>query len=226
MYTTLNKIKKCRPCLGGWIKLLRHLGKTGPDDEPLSITTVLESNGLDDALWALRVLKWRDREKQLFAVKCARRVQHLVADQRSLNALDTAEAYANGAASLEELTEARKEAWEASAATDLLLETLAEKGESIWKARAADSAATAIWNAVSAENMLWGEYEDAGYCSSISAWEAASRAVMAAGEAAAMEAEVMDENRPVADAKDKASETERVFQAKLFAEIFSPERKD
>jgi hypothetical protein len=74
--------------------------------------------------------------------------------------------------------------------------------------------------------MLWGEYEDAGYCSSISAWEAASRAAMAAGEAAAMEAEVMDENRPVADAKDKAVDAERAFQAKLFAEIFSPERKD
>jgi hypothetical protein len=53
--TTLNEIRTAGPCEDGWAKLLRHLGKTKADDEPLPLLTVLESNGLDDALWCLRV---------------------------------------------------------------------------------------------------------------------------------------------------------------------------
>ena len=51
--TTLNKIRAGSPCKDGWEKLLKHLGKTAADDEPLSLLTVLGSNGLDDALWVL-----------------------------------------------------------------------------------------------------------------------------------------------------------------------------
>ncbi len=48
--TTLNRIRAHGPCAGGWAKLLKHLGKTQADDEPLPFATILESNGLDDAL--------------------------------------------------------------------------------------------------------------------------------------------------------------------------------
>ena len=51
MKTTLNKIKTHGPCLDGWRKLLRGLGKTEADTEPLAITTILDINGLADALW-------------------------------------------------------------------------------------------------------------------------------------------------------------------------------
>lgn len=34
-------------------KLLTYLGKTEPDYDPLFLTTILESNGLKDALFAL-----------------------------------------------------------------------------------------------------------------------------------------------------------------------------
>lgn len=58
MYTTtLNEIKKHNPCKTGWHELLVHLGKRQADDEPLSFTTILESNGLSDAIWALCVLE-------------------------------------------------------------------------------------------------------------------------------------------------------------------------
>jgi hypothetical protein len=57
-YTTLNKIRQHSPCKDGWGKLLRSLGKTEADDEPLSLITILDSNGLDDALWCLRA--WID----------------------------------------------------------------------------------------------------------------------------------------------------------------------
>ena len=41
----------------GWMeKLLSNLGKTAADDEPLSLITILDSNGLDDAPWCLRAV--------------------------------------------------------------------------------------------------------------------------------------------------------------------------
>ena len=49
MRTSLSAIRAHSPCQDGWSELLRHLGKTAADDEPLLITTILDSNGLDDA---------------------------------------------------------------------------------------------------------------------------------------------------------------------------------
>ena len=44
-----------------------------------------------------------EKELRLFAVWCARQVQHLMKDKRSLDALDVAERFALGKASVEEL---------------------------------------------------------------------------------------------------------------------------
>lgn len=129
MHTTLNKIRDHCPCRDGWAKLLRHLGKTEADDEPLSLLTVLDSNGLDDALWCLRAVDGFEKEMRLFAVACARDVQHLMTDPRSLRALDVAEEYAHGRASREELDAA----W--NAASDA----------------ACNAASDAAWNAAWAE---------------------------------------------------------------------------
>lgn len=112
MYTTLNQIREYGPCTEGWRKLLDHLGKKAADDEPLAITTILDSNGLDDALWCLRAVKGHDKEIRLFAVWCARQVQHLMTDKRSTDALDVAERFANGEATQEEWDAA----WDAAGA--------------------------------------------------------------------------------------------------------------
>jgi len=77
---------------------------------------ILQSNGLDDALWALRCLEGADREIRLFTVDCARQVQHLMTDPRSLAALDVAERFANGLATSEELDTARAAARDAARA--------------------------------------------------------------------------------------------------------------
>jgi hypothetical protein len=114
MKTTLNKIREHSPCVTGWSKLLTYLGKTKADDEPLSIATIVESNGLDDALWCLRAVEGRDKEIRLYAVWCARQVQHLMKHPRSLAALDVAEAYAHGNATDKELAAARDAAWAAA----------------------------------------------------------------------------------------------------------------
>ena len=106
MKTTLNKIREHKPCTSGWEKLLTYLGNTKADDEPLSLLTILDSNGIDDALWCLRAVEGYDREIRLYAVWCVRQVQHLMKDQCSLDALDVAERYANGQATKGKLTDA------------------------------------------------------------------------------------------------------------------------
>ena len=151
MMTTLNAIREHGPCADGWTTLLRHLGKTQADDEPLSIVTILDSNGLDDALWCLRAVNGHDREIRLYAVWCARQVQHLITDPRSLAALDVAERYAHGLATDEELAAAWDAAGDAAryAAWDAA-------GDAAWDARAAagaaawDAAGYAAWDAAGA----------------------------------------------------------------------------
>ena len=113
MKTTLDEIRKHNPCADGWEKLLKYLCKTKADDEPLAITTILDSNGLQDALWCLRAVEGKDREIRMFAVWCARQVQHLLKDQRSIDAIYVAEKYANGQATQDELDAARDDAWSA-----------------------------------------------------------------------------------------------------------------
>ena len=143
MYTTLNRIRNHTLfCKGGWEKLLKYLGKTKPDDEPLSLLTVLESNGLNYALWCFRVVKGFKKEKQLLAITFAREVEHLM-PAKSKKCLDVFERYANGLATEEEFDAAREAArdaaWSAPAAV-------------AWSAVAANAAArAAAWAAVPAD---------------------------------------------------------------------------
>jgi hypothetical protein len=54
----------------------------------------------------------------MFAVSCARSVQHLMTDPRSVAAIDVAERHANGEATNDELRAAYDAAYAASAAAD------------------------------------------------------------------------------------------------------------
>jgi hypothetical protein len=74
--TTLNEIRAHAPCQDGWEKLLKHLGKTKADDEPLHLLTILESNGFDDATWCLRAASL-DRLSRHFQAWCADQVLHI-----------------------------------------------------------------------------------------------------------------------------------------------------
>jgi hypothetical protein len=108
--TTLNKIREKSPCKEGWEKLLKHLEKTKADDEALLFSTIVESNGIYDALWCCRSAPEHEKEWRLFAVWCARQVQHLMTDERSINAIDISERFAHGNATQEELAAARDSA--------------------------------------------------------------------------------------------------------------------
>lgn len=115
MQTTLRRIRAADPCgmqledgqRVGYLKLRHHLGKGYGDDTPVDIATIIASNGLGDAMWCLRTVDGHAREMRLYAVWCARLVQHLMEDPRSVTALEVAERYANGAASDDELAAAR-----------------------------------------------------------------------------------------------------------------------
>ncbi len=71
--TTLNEIRANAPCKEGWEKLLKHIGKTAADDEPIHLLTIIESNGFDDAMWCLRA-KSLDRLSRHFQAWCAEQV--------------------------------------------------------------------------------------------------------------------------------------------------------
>ena len=168
MKTTLNKIREHEPCKSGWGKLLTYLGKTKADDEPLEITTILDSNGLDDAIWCLRAVEGKDREVRLFAVWCARQVQHLMKDQRSIDVLDVAERYANGEATGDELAAAwnaaRDAAWAAWAADEAAARTAADASEATRYAAlaACDAAARAARAAAyNAADAAWAAHTNA-----------------------------------------------------------------
>lgn len=112
--TTLNRIRAHHPCVEGWEKLLKGLGKTAADDEPLAFSKIAEINGLDDALWCCRAEPQEWKTWRLFAVWCGRQVQHLMKDARSIAALEVAERHANGNATDEEWDAARAAAWDAA----------------------------------------------------------------------------------------------------------------
>jgi len=66
----------------------------------------------DDIIWILCHDEFMtDRELRLFAVWCARRVQHLIVNKKCIHIIDVAERYAKGLATYEELVSAKESAY-------------------------------------------------------------------------------------------------------------------
>lgn len=89
-----------------------------------------------------------DKELHLFAVYCARQVQHLMTDPRSIEAIDVAEKFAQGKASDDELAIARAAAKAAEyAAADAAARARAAARATARARAAAKAAADAAWAA-------------------------------------------------------------------------------
>ena len=96
MTTTLRKIRAADPCgmrledgqRVGYLKLRHHLGRGYGDDTPVDIATIIDSNGLDYALWCLCAVDGHAREMLLYAYWCARQVPSLMELPRSVAAID------------------------------------------------------------------------------------------------------------------------------------------
>ncbi|CAJ2884741.1 putative bacteriophage protein [Burkholderia pseudomallei] len=172
---TLAALREAGACYGGYNKLVRSIqGKAFSmkdadreayihlrHDAEIPLLDIIKSNGLDDALWVLHCILDADRDMRLFAVWCARQVEHLMEDQRSKDALNVAERFVNGEATDEERDAARNAAWDAA--------WPATRG-AVWSARKAARAAA------------WGAARGA-------AWDAVWAARCAAGDAAGDAAE-------------------------------------
>ncbi len=173
--TTLARIRAASPCQGGWTKLLDHLGKTSSDDEPLPLLTVLDSNGLDDALWVLSFAIPDDRLARHFQAWCADRVLHLFEDD-----------YPDDSRVRDQIAMLRRDD-----ASDDERRTAAEAaaGAVEWAAAgAAGAAGAAVWAALAAARPV--------------AWDAARNAVWAAGTVAP-DAERYGERAAERDAQER-----------------------
>ena len=126
--TTLKALRDHKACVSGYNRLACHVtGNAYAEfrkgyvryryNEPISLFSILLSNGIDDALWALRACPQTPemvRAERLFAVWCARQVPQLMNDERIVEALNVAEKHANGCATDDELTAARVSSWGAA----------------------------------------------------------------------------------------------------------------
>jgi len=177
--TTLRAIRAKRPCADGWSKLLSFLGKNQPDDEPVNLLTILESNGVQDMLWALQCVEHPDLERvaRLMACDFAEAVlpiyeERYPNDKRPRGAIAAARRYALGKATKEEMGAAESAA---RAAAEDAVETAARAAS---RAAAGAALSDAAWAA------SWA-----------AAWDAAGAAAGAAAEDAARAAQALIINR-------------------------------
>ena len=72
LYTTINKLKGKRACESGLKKVLRFVGPNFDKDKNIPLTDIIKSNGIVDAIWALRATTECGKETcQSVAIFCA-----------------------------------------------------------------------------------------------------------------------------------------------------------
>ena len=131
-----------------------------------------------------------DKERRLLAVQFVRTtpladgrtVYDLLTDERSRNALDVAERYANGIATQDELDAAASAAWIAARSAAWSAADAAESAAESAARSAADAAWSAAWSA--ARSAAWSAASSAAWNAAASAADAARSAADAAGIAA------------------------------------------
>jgi len=149
--TTFKHLRDVGACKSRY-KLLRAALKGVKDTEPINLLTILNTNGLSDALWALRATDENcDKIARLMAADFAEEVLpiwHKYSDsKRPELAIKAARDFANGHISLQEMAAAGDAAWTAGAAAC-----------DAWAAWAACDAWSATW---AAGEAAWAAY-DAG----------------------------------------------------------------
>lgn len=96
LYTTLNLLREHCACTEDYETLLRAVGLHFPKDDHIDLLTVLESNGLDDALWCLRATTEDSKSVSVsFSIFCAESVlpiweKHYPNDDRPRKAIEAA----------------------------------------------------------------------------------------------------------------------------------------
>ena len=172
---TLELIRSWKPCYDP----SRHLSE---DWKGTAVDLLkIDSIPFNDRLWVVcREELVSEKTIRLFAVWCARQVQHLMTDQRSIDALEVAERYAHGNASREELVAARAAACDAArdAARDTACDAAWDTARAAARAAACDAArdtaraaaCDAAWAAAraAARDAAWDAARDAAWAEAIS----------------------------------------------------------
>ena len=177
--TTLKKIREHLLCADNWTKLLEHLGKKKADNDALSLRTVLDNNGLVDAIWCLRACDAPDFEIRKFARLCALDVAHLWNMPTAVREyLETGDESKQDAAWRAANADARGAASAASAAEAAALTARAAAARAAASADAARDAAfyaasAAAWSDASAAAAWRAAWDDASAAvSAAAAWDA------------------------------------------------------
>ena len=141
--TTLDLLHKAYACTSRYKVLCAALGTDYPHDKPIDLLTILGSNGLDDALWAMCATE-QDCEKiaRLMAADFAEQVlpiwKKYSQDTRPELAIKAARDFANGLINREQLAAA------------------GDAGAAAWDAwAAAGDAGAAAWDAGDAGDAAW-----------------------------------------------------------------------
>ena len=184
---SLNEIREQSPCKQGWEKLLKSKQNTHWNQQfPLS--DIIDSNGLNDALWCLRVRPEYSNLWRKYAVWCARQVERFMTDNRSKSALDVAWRHSEGQATDKELAAARDAARHGArhgagyVAWDAVANSAWAAGYVAWVA-IANAAERAAWDAAmdAADAARDAEGDDAGDAA-LAAQEKKLREILKAGE--------------------------------------------
>lgn len=118
--TTKRLLREHGACKDRYRVLLEHIGQRYHDDQPITLLTVLASNGFFDTLWCLRAVPpeqeaERDRLAREVACDFAEHVLPIYEaaypnDKRPRQAIETARKYLQGLATEAELANARRDA--------------------------------------------------------------------------------------------------------------------
>ena len=175
---TLAQIKKCSYCDSFWSKVLKANGGDDADfNKRIPVSSILDSNNLDDTLWVLSGLPEYNVLCRKFAWWCAVQVVDYANDDRVSRCLEVVKRYNEGLATDEELAAAKRAA-----------QVAAEAGPA-WSAAEATAQPAARSAAAAAEAAAQPAARSAEAAAEAGAWveeaaEAAEAAAVADGPAA------------------------------------------
>ena len=171
---TLQQIKDNDPCAGGWRKVLKaNGGKSADFSKPFPVSSIIDSNALEDTFWALGCLPEHDLLWRRYALWCALQVKDNTEDPRVHECLETVERFCDGEATEDELEMAYSAA---GAATWSAVGTVKELAT---HSAAYAAAQSAEWSAQSAAE--WSAADSAKWSA---LWSAAVKSVWSAVQSA------------------------------------------
>ena len=136
---SLRMIRENSPCASGWRKV-REANKHRDIDDMFPMSSILESNGLEDTLWALRCLPIESQLWRRFSWWCASSVVRLSSDRYTQDILDTVDRYIKGEATNAQLIMAYRDSRSTMDAAVPRIDTAHRASRSIDVATASKSA--------------------------------------------------------------------------------------